>query len=222
MLAATREDVEKVFRGRHVAIVGSGPGSLDNDPGFVDSHDVVVRCNNYRTGPAQGFRTDVFYSFFGGSIKKTRDALIADGVRLCMCKVPNAQPIESAWHRQHNKMNGVDFSYIYRARASFWFCPTFVPTVEHFLEGFNLLGGHIPTTGFAAILDVLRCKPASCHLTGFDGFTSLVHNVDEVWRAGDPTDPIGHVPHAELQWLRDNQYAEPLTFDPRLAFILEG
>lgn len=207
------------FRGRSIAIVGSGPGSLDNEPGFVDAHDVVLRVNNYKTGPAQGFRTDVHYSFYGSSVRKTADELKSDGVTLCVCKCPDAQPIESDWHRRRGKLNGIDFRYIYRDRADWWFCDTFVPTAEHFMTSFELLGGHIPTTGFAAILDVLEYEPKSLFLTGFDFFESKIHNVNEPWRVGDPSDPIGHRPELELAWLRGNAKKYPISFDKRLAAL---
>lgn len=211
------EDVAAQLRGKSVAIVGSGPGSLDNEPGFVDSHDVVIRVNNYKTGPAQGFRADVHYSFFGGSIRKTSQDLQRDGVKLCMCKCPDAKAIESEWHERMGKVAGIDFRYIYRNRQHWWFCDTFVPTAEHFLKSFDLLGGRIPTTGFSAILDVLACEPRSVFLTGFDFFASGVHNVDEKWRAGDPLDPIGHLPELEAAWLRENTAHYPITFDKKLV-----
>lgn len=211
-------DVRPVFEGRKVAIVGSGPGSLANVPGFVDGHDVVVRVNNFKTGPAQGFRTDVHYSFYGTSIRKDRDELIRGGVKLCMAKCPNSKPIESEWHERMGKQVGIDFRYIYRNRAAWWFCDTFVPDDEHFLASFNLLERHIPTTGFAAILDVLACAPASLFLTGFDGFSSGVHNVDEAWKPGNPQDPICHRPDLELAWIRAN--AHRMTFDNLLSAVL--
>ncbi len=222
MRFVTLSDVAARLRGRSVAIVGSGPGSLDNEPGFVDGHQVVIRVNNYKTGPAQGMRADIHYSFYGGSIRKTATDLKRDGVTLCMCKCPDAQPIESAWHQQRSKLAGIDFRYIYRNRAAFWFCDTFVPPVEHFLKSFELLDRHIPTTGFSAILDVLACEPRSIYLTGFDGFQSGLHNVDEPWRAGDPADPIGHRPELELAWLRENAARYPMTFDKRLSAFFIG
>lgn len=213
------EEVAERFRGKRVAIVGSGPGCLDNKPGFVDRHDVVVRVNNHKIGGAQGFRTDVHYAFFGTSIRKTREELIGEGVKLVMCKLPNSQPIDSDWHRARGKLAGIDYTYIYRNRAAFWFCDTFIPDDAQFLAKFNLLGQHQPTTGFAAILDVLECEPASVYLTGFDGFTSGVHNVDEPWRAKNTDDPICHRPDLELAWLKANK--DRLTFDKRLSEILE-
>lgn len=204
--------------GRRVAVVGSGPGCLGNAPGFVDSHDVVVRVNNYKVGEAQGFRADVFYSFFGTSIRKPVEDLKRDGVQLCMCKLPDSQPIESEWHRRTGKLAGIDYRYIYRNRAPWWFCDTFVPDDARFLAKFELLGRHQPTTGFAAILDVLDCSPASVYLTGFDFFESGVHNVDEPWREKNTDDPIRHRPDLEAAWVRAN--AARFTFDPHLDGVL--
>ncbi len=212
------EHCRKAIEGKRVALVGSGPGVLENVPGYIDAHDVVCRVNNFKVSAEAGQRTDVFYSFFGGSIKKTAAELQADGVYLC----PDAQFMESAWHRERGKMNGVNFRYIYRDRAEFWFCPTYVPSVQEFLASFELLGRHVPTTGFAAIQAILECKPASLYLTGFDFFSSGVHNVDERWRPGDPTDPIGHAPERELQWLADNIERLPVSVDPRLSQLIQG
>lgn len=203
------EEALQAFLGRRVAVVGGAPTCLENPAGVIDSYDVVVRVNNYKVGSAQGFRTDVFYSYFGGSIRKTQAELLRDGVKLCMCKCPDAKPIESAWHVQHKKQMGIDFRYIYEARKSWWFCDTYIPTVEHFLDSFELLRRHIPTTGFSAILDVLQGGPAELYLTGFDFFESGIHNVNEAWRAGRKDDPIGHRPDLEWAWLAGESIRNP-------------
>jgi hypothetical protein len=222
MKFCTLDDVLKTFRGKRVAIVGSGPGVLENTPGYIDAHDVVVRINNYKLGDAQGRRTDVFYSFFGSSIKKSASDLRRDGVKLCICKCPDSKFMDSEWHRVNNKPLGVDFRYIYLNRARFWFCDTYIPTTEEFLKAFNMLGQRIPTTGFAAILEVLASNPAEAYITGFDFFSSGVHNVDERWRPGDPSDPIGHSPERERRWLRDNLDKHPIKLDPALNRMLEA
>ncbi len=192
------------FRGKSVAVVGSGPSVLGNAPGFVDSHGVVCRVNNYKTGEAQGFRCDVHYGFYGTSIRNAVEDLKRDGVTLCMCKLPDAKPIESEWHVRNNKPLGVDYRYIYRNRKDWWFCDTFIPDTPRFMKKFELLGKHQPTTGFAAILDVLECEPHSLYITGFDGFTSGVHNVNEPWKEKNTDDPIRHRPDLELEWLASN------------------
>jgi hypothetical protein len=126
--------------------VGSAPSCLDNKTGFIDDHDVVVRVNNYKTYQQTGYRTDVHYSFYGRSIKKTSKQLLKDGVYLSMCKCPNTQFIECGWHRENRKMNGVDFGYIYEHRRGFWFTDTYIPENEDFLKTFELLNKHVPTT----------------------------------------------------------------------------
>lgn len=219
-MQVTFDHVREVFNGRGVAIIGSGPGVLDNEPGFVDSHDVVVRVSNYKTGLQAGFRTDVHYSFYGTSIKVSASQLMAEGCKLCMCKLPNSQPIDSDWHRQRGKMVGIEYRYIYRNRRDWWPCDVFIPDDARFLAKFNLLGRHQPTTGFSAILDVLDCAPSSVYLTGFDFFTSGLHNVNERWRPGDPSDPICHRPDLEAAWIKANKERYPLTFDKRLTELL--
>lgn len=209
-----RSIVEETFRGRRVAIVGSGPGVLDNEPGVVDGHDVVVRINNFKLSAPAGHRTDVFYSFFGSSIRRERRDM--PDVRLCIAKCPDAKFIESAWHKVNGKPHGVDFRYIYQARKEWWFCPTYVPPVDEFLAVFVSLDHHVPTTGFSAIRTVLDCEPAEVFLTGFDFFTSGIHNVNERWKPGNPSDPIGHRPDMERRWLRERLGSHPISMD-RLA-----
>lgn len=202
--------------------MGSGPGSLQNEPGFVDSHEVVVRVNNYKLSEASGQRCDVHASFYGSSIRKTAEELKRDGVTLCLAKCPDAHAIDSPWHVQRGKQFGVDFRPIYRRRAPWWFCDVYVPSTEEFLGGFEMLGKRIPTTGFSTILQVLSFEPAAIYLTGFDFFKSGKHNVDEPWRLKNPDDPIAHAPHRELDWLQNNHAALPLSFDPTLARMIEA
>jgi hypothetical protein len=217
-----KDYVREIIQGKSVALVGSGPGVLDNKVGFIDSHDIVVRVSNYKIFEETGVRTDIFYSFFGNSITKPKSELIADGVYLCMCKCPNSKPIQSTWHEMRGKDKGIDFTYIYNNRANWWFCPTYVPTDEEFLEQFKLLGNHVPTTGFSAILDILSYNPKSLYLTGFDFFTSGIHNVDESWKQNNIKDPIGHVPKQELKWLLKNYKNYPILLDPTLQRMVEN
>ena len=216
----TFEQASEYIRGRSVALVGSAPTCLENLPGFIDEHEVVVRVNNYKVDSADGplgRRTDIHYSFYGNSIRKSVHELKRDGVKLCWCKCPNSKPLESVWHERHKKMNGIDFRYIYDLRRDWWFCDTYVPQAEQFLKHFTLLNRHVPTTGFAALLDILACEPRSVYMTGFDFFESGIHNVNEHWRAGDPTDPIGHAPMREFAWLREHAHLYPIQFDAALT-----
>jgi hypothetical protein len=212
--------VESVFRDKMVVIVGSGPGSLSNPPGFIDSHEVIVRVNNYKLMGNTGRRTDVFYSYFGLAVKKRISELKRDGVKLCMAKCPNAKIMKSEWHESTGQHYGVDFREIYERRKEWWFCKTYVPTMDEFMAHFHLLDGHVPTTGFSAILDVLSYNPAHVYLTGFDFFTTKIHNLNERWRSGNPDDPIGHVPDAERMWLKENIDSLPISMDARMKSLV--
>ena len=218
----SKSDIRPLFEGKSVAIVGSGPGILGNRPGLVDSHDVVVRVNNYKIVDGRtGHRCDVYYSFFGKSITKTPRELLADGVKVCMAKCPNAHAIESGWHRIQGKMNGVDFRWIYQEREGWWPCDVYIPSEIDFLATFHMLGRRVPTTGFAAIVDILEFKPAELFLTGFDGFRSGIHNLDERWKARNSKDPIGHVPERELEIMAGMVVRNGIKTDAALAGVLK-
>ncbi len=214
----TYMDVAQRFQGKKVAIVGSGPSCLDNEIGFIDSHDIVIRVNNYKNDEFTGFRTDVYYSFFGVSIKKQKEELQDHGVTLCMCKLPNEDFIQSEWHVNNGKTHGIQFKAVYQRRKNFWFCDTHIPTKERLQAYMKSLKGHMPTTGFSCILDVLSFD-CDIYITGFDFFTSGIHNVNEKWGKVNTRDPIRHRPDLELQWLRDNP-SERLTFDEHLQNLL--
>lgn len=167
-----------------------------------------------------GGRCDVFYSFFGTSIRKKPSELQRDGVTLCMCKCPDAMPIESPWHMRRGMQNGIDFRIIYQWRVSWWFCDTYIPEVSDFLATFQMLDRHVPTTGFSAILDVLSFEPRSVLLTGFDFFTSGRHELLKRWKPKNRDDPIRHMPQLEAQWLRDNLSQYPIRCDAKLKHTL--
>lgn len=222
MRSLTRSKVSERFAGKTVALVGSGPGVLANEPGKIDGYDVVVRVNNYKLTTATGRRTDVMYSFFGRSIRKTTSELVRDGVKLCYCKCPNARVMESAWHTEQGREAGIDFRYIYRLREGWWPCEVYVPSTSEFMKHFELMNKHIPTTGFSALLDILSHRPAKVYLTGFDFFQSGVHNTNEKWRSGNPEDPIGHDPRAEREWFIAQRDKLPVECDAAMIRALSG
>lgn len=201
------------FKGKSIAVIGSGPTALLNSGEHIDSHDLIIRIQNYKMRGFEsqvGSRTDVHYSFYGMSMRKTANELKEDGVSLCMCKLPDgALPFSSPWHRQNNKQHGVNYRYVYTARAAFWFCDTYVPSLSRFMELFALVQneddkypGHQPTTGFACLLELMQCETKSVYVTGFDFFTSNKHNLNESWAPKSPDDPIGHRPLKELKLLK--------------------
>lgn len=210
--------LHEFFKDKTVAVVGSGPSVLKNARGFIDDHDIVVRVNNFKLNfDSTGSRTDVHYSYFGGAIRKTQQELIQSKVKLCICKCPDSKFIDSEWHEKRNKLNGIDFRYIYTNRKEWWFTETFVPTTEEFLESFILLEKHVPTSGFAAIYKLLSLPIKSLYITGFDFFESGVHNVNERWNKYNVDDPIRHRPELEKKWLKENYKHHPIILDYHLT-----
>lgn len=215
MISVTDEELREYFSGKRVAVIGSGPSCLKNKIGFIDSFDVVVRVNNFKLSETTGFRTDIFYSYFGSSIRKDPSEL--HEVKYMICKCPDSKFIESKWHTLNDKENGVDFRYIYNLRKNWWPKPVYIPSTEEFLETFNLLKRHIPTTGFSAILKVLQYPVKELYITGFDFFESGIHNVNERWRPNRTNDPICHRPDFEKKWLIENIKKYPITLDKQLS-----
>lgn len=203
------EEMCNFFSGKRVALVGSGPSSTLNPVGLVDSYDLVVRIQNYKLvndalSGGTGLRTDVHYSFYGKSMRIGQKSLKEHGVRLCISSRPCKNGlIKSSWHVSHGLANMINFEWIYEYRRHFWFCDTYVPDSSEFLTQFNLLGRHIPSTGFSAIWTLMQLPIRELFLTGFDFFSSRLHNVNEKWVGNDPKDPIGHDYARELSWLRD-------------------
>jgi hypothetical protein len=195
------EQISEFFADQTVAIVGSAPSVLENEIGLIDSHDIIVRVNNYKLSNHAGHKIDVHYSFYGNSVRKKKQELIQDGVILCMNKCPNDKPINSEWHIKNKKSFGVDFRNIHANRNHFWFCDTYIPDTNRFLHFFNMMNKRIPTTGFQCILEILDTPAKSIYLTGFDFFDSNMHNVNERWRKGDPNDPIRHDNEAEKNYI---------------------
>ena len=227
----TLDDLRADIKGKSCVVIGSAPSCLENNGKHVDSYDIVIRVNNYKTKGEHwktkkkydftsqvGSRIDYHYSFYGGSIRKTDEEL--KGIKAHLCKCPDALVHPTAWHKERNYV-GCDFTQIYRRRRGFWIAPVYIPTVEHYYKLFNRLKQHVPSTGLACINDVLQCHPSELYITGFDFMKTPRHNVNELWLAGDPTDPIGHDWEAEqklfTEWVNKNKN---IVLDNRLKDIL--
>jgi hypothetical protein len=198
------ETVSKLVRGKSVVVVGSAPSGLENTGHFIDSHDVVVRVNNYKTHgvdkkgvtydfrPQLGSRTDIHYSYYGGAIRKSGKELKRDGIKAHMCKCPNDVCHVTEWHKQNNQIQGGDFRPIYRRREGYWIKPVYIPKKEHYMKLFHLLDKHVPSTGLAAVWEMINMEAKSIYITGFDFMDTPLHNVNERWLKGREDDPIGH------------------------------
>lgn len=200
--------MKKYFRGKRVVIFGSAPSALNNSARNIDKYDVIVRVNNYKTKGFElkvGSRTDVHYAFYGTSVRKTAEELKEDGVYLCMCKCPDAKVLDHHKMVTFDSQNlGGDFRYIYKNRKNFWFTKTYVPEKLELEIIMSRLDGHMPTTGFAAIMTIMEANPKELYITGFDGFTSKLHNINEPWRdKSERIDPTCHNPDKELDYLKE-------------------
>jgi hypothetical protein len=204
-----KQNIIDTFKNKRVVIFGSAPNCLNNKGSEIDKYDYIIRVNNYKIKGFEeqvGTRTDVHYAFYGSSIKISKEALKQEGMKFHMCKCPNAFCFNHNvdWD-PHNR--GSDFRWIYRNRKNYWIAPVYVPTKEDFMKYFNMLDGHVPTTGFSCILDLMQCGPKELYITGFDGFKTKIHNVNERWRdkSNKRQDPIAHQPEKEMMLLNDWQ-----------------
>lgn len=226
----TLDEVRDYFKGKRVCVMGSAPSCLDNVGSDIDGYDSVVRVNNFKIVGFEdkvGTKCDVHYSFYGNSIRVNFDYLKLLGVKLHMCKCPNGEPYagiyDYAWHRKHAKGDyGYNFEYIYKLRNGKWIAPVYIPDISHYLQLFNFLGCASPTTGFAAIWELIQCELKELYITGFDFFTSKMHNVNEHWRAGKPDDPLRHEPEREREHVRQWSQLPHVRIDNRLKELFNG
>ncbi len=79
----------------------------------------------------------------------------------------------------------------------------------------------MPTSGFAAIFEVLQARPNQVFLTGFDFFQSKIHNVNEPWREKNLDDPIRHRPDLELAWVKQALVRHQIMTDVALMDALK-
>lgn len=202
-----KQHIKERLEGKRCVVLGSAPSVLENKGKVIDNYDYIIRVNNYDMEKYRnniGSRTDIYYSFFGNSIKKTKEELNREGVKWYMSKCPNCY-----CHGSMDRLNrGGDFRWIYQKRKNFWDKPVYVPSLETYMKYFNLLKGHVPTTGFACILEILSCNPSELYITGFDFFRSKMHNIDQVWSKKNEHDPIRHMPDWEFDIIRTLNYLD--------------
>ena len=136
-----------------------------------------------------------------------------------MCKCPNDFCFPHHEMVEWDPPNrGGDFRWIYENRQDFWFGPVYIPTVDDFMKYYNDLGGHVPTTGYSCILDVLRCDFKELYITGFDGFHSKTHNINEGWRDKKHRyDPVCHVPEVEIKRIKELGKRDNIKLDRYLC-----
>ena len=168
--------VKDFIKGRTVLVLGSAACVAKLKPDFMESFDIIVRCNNYKIFNACR-RVDIYYSFLGGSIKKSMDDIVADGAKFVFCRNPNAD-FSAHVGGQYVPGHSLDARPIYEQRKNWFKIPYFVQTFKNYRRNYGLIR-RLLTTGISAIVDIKRYDPARLYVAGFDFFTILIHNVDE-------------------------------------------
>lgn len=188
-----REKLEEFLGDKDILIVGGGPDAGNFSEEFYDGFEVVVRINNYKK--IHSFHTDVFFSYFGRNIKKTQEELKQDGVEFLINKYPNEDMRECL---DGSKVSDRDFRWVYDYRKPWWFKPLVAQKREDLLRQVKLLGGYMPTTGFACVDFFVNTLKRTPYVIGFDCFKQKIHNLDEPW------DESGqHKPWLERKLLED-------------------
>jgi len=186
--------VNDFFKGKSVLILGSAPCVIDLDPDFMESFDIIVRSNNYKNFNACT-RTDVYYSFLGGSVKKNIDDIVADGAKFIFCRCPNA---DFSKHVDGKYIPGKSFDarFVYELRKDWFKLPYFVQTMKNYRRNYSLID-RLLTTGVSSIVDIMRYDPGRLYVAGFEFFTTLIHNVDEICNLN-----TGHYFPGEMELVR--------------------
>jgi len=163
------------IQNKKLLIVGGGPSASNKLKKWYDSFDIVVRLNNYKM--VNSDRTDIYFSYFGRNIKKTKEELLKNGVKFLINKCPNENVTELD---ANDKIQMHDYRWIYDLRKDWWFKPLISLTKEELLYQIDLLDGYMPTIGLSAILFFIKYIKI-IHIIGFDCFQSGIHNLNEKW-----------------------------------------
>jgi len=170
-----KEQLINFITNKKILIVGGAPSASKKSKNWYDSFDVIVRLNNYKK--ATDSKTDIFFSYFGRNIKKTKEELLKDGVKFLINKYPNK---DLSKELKNSNIDDKDYRWVYNLRKDWWFCTLISLTKEELLYQIELLGGYMPTVGLSAILFFLQFKNPIT-IIGFDCFESGKHNLDEDW-----------------------------------------
>lgn len=179
-LTVDEDYLKDFFKDKSVIVLGSAPNLLNTPSTVINAHDIVVRVNNFKLYN-ECDRADVFYSFFGKSIRTPLQRLKQLNCQLMMCKCPDV-PIEvKNRDGSINEKLTDDYGWIYDFRTE-WFeqaqIPFFIQTEDNFNEN-NKMVGQIMTTGVAAIFDIYRYNPKKMYFAGFDFGMSKMHNINK-------------------------------------------
>lgn len=162
---------------KSVIVLGSAPCVKNVDERTLNEFDIIVRLNNYKHFN-DCRSTDIYYSFFGTSIKKTEAELLADECKYIIHKYP---ALDFTRHSKQSDGIAVDClnnNYYRKCKI-----PTYNTLGSDFIFNY-LMTDRIMTTGLSAIMEMIRLG-GNVTIAGFDFFESGIHNLDEKWKPGD-------------------------------------
>ena len=73
----------QVINGKTVLLVGGGPDAGKLKASGYETHEVIIRCNNFKFANSCK-RTDIWYSYFGRNIKDVEEVF----VQYSLCGLP--------------------------------------------------------------------------------------------------------------------------------------
>lgn len=213
--------VDRMIRGKRVVVIGSAPSALRNRGEDIDGYDTIIRVNNYdlgRDSNSLGTRTDIYYSFFGSSIKHTAEQLRKEKVQVLVSKIPYADYTRHYAYGRDERHGVLNFKKYYdnwRWRG----LPIYIPRTTDLIDECALIG-RMMSSGVSAIKFALSCEPKSLYVTGFDFFASGIHDHHARWRNGAG----GHATHKEREYVKSlyKKSGGVLVPDETLKKILEA
>lgn len=179
----TRYCAEQACNGKRVAIVGNAGYLKELDQGeLIDSHDIVIRMNNFRLSGFErqlGHRVEIFFTAFGGHIEFAPDCYRAPMV--VSSRPNNFFKIRSDRLFVHRKGKHITQGMRRLGRQELY-----APSIDDYARLGRELAA-VPTTGYMAIRfvhDFLGPAIAKVFVTGFSFFEGQTHYYSE--RTMDP------------------------------------
>lgn len=173
----SHKEVKKYIEGKSIIVLGSAPCVKNVTSNMLKSFDIIVRLNNYKHF-CDCKKTDIYFSFFGSSIKISEKQLKEDGCKFIVYKYP---AIDFTRHHKHQDGFALDCRNEKYKRN--WNIPFYRVPKNSFINNY-LMTDRIMTTGLSAIIEMIRLG-GDVTIAGFDFFESKIHNLDEPWKNGD-------------------------------------
>lgn len=174
--------IDREIRGKRVVVTGSAPSVLQNDGDEIDRFDTIVRANGTdndiaKYGDKIGHRTDIHYSFYGTSVRRTVEGLKKERVKYLWSKIPyaNYTPYYKFYDGEPQGM--LNFRK-YFDNFRFAGIPIYLPKIKDLMKECKVVD-RMMTSGVSAIRSILQHEPKELYITGFTFFDEGIHNIDE-------------------------------------------